>query len=72
MTLPAGINVPDEMPGFDELIKGLVWIDAKERPPEPGLIVKRWVRPDGYSHWAGYYNGGPKMASCDFWLALPE
>lgn len=63
---------PEPKVGLDELLKGLVWIDAKVRPPEPGLIVKRWKKPHGYSHWAGYFNGDAKMASCDFWLMLPE
>ena len=70
---PFVLNVPDEMPGFDDLLKGLEWVDAKVRPPEPGLIVKRWKWPDGsFSHWAGYFNGNVKMSSCDFWLLLPE
>ncbi len=58
--------------GIDKLMEGREWIDAKVRPPEPGLIVKRWIKPDGFSHWAGYYGGGAKMASCDFWLELPD
>lgn len=77
LDLEPKINIGDPvplspMPSFDDLLKGREWIDAKVRPPEPGLIVKRWKKPHGYSHWAGYFNGDPKMASCDFWLSLPE
>lgn len=48
--------------------EGLVWIDAKLRPPEPGLIVKRW---NGGSVWAGIYRGDAKGSSCDWWMPLP-
>jgi hypothetical protein len=42
-------------------------IDARERPPEPGLIVKGW---NTGAVWAGRFDGSPKAASCDWWIPL--
>lgn len=47
----------------------LKWIDAKENPPEPGLIVKRW---NNGNVWAGYYSGTSKDSAFDHWVPLSD
>lgn len=44
-------------------------INSKERPPEPGLIVKGWKNGNV---WAGYCDGSAKMSACDWWMPIPE
>lgn len=44
-------------------------IRTSERAPERGLIVKGW---DSGAVWAGYCDGSPKAASCDWWMPIPR
>lgn len=46
------------------------WIDSKERPPEPGFIVKRWNHKNGPRLWAGFFSGDDKMSNCDAWKKI--
>lgn len=45
------------------------WISCSVQSPQPGWIVKRW---NSGTVWAGYFNGDAKMASCDYWLPIPD
>lgn len=46
------------------------WNKTSVIPMQVGWVVKRWNKPTGPVVWAGYFNGSPKMASCDEWLPL--
>lgn len=55
---------------FDIAIMEEGWIDSKERPPEPGFIVKRWNHKNGPRLWAGFFSGDDKMSNCDAWKKI--
>jgi hypothetical protein len=46
------------------------WNKTKIISLRPGYVVKRWNKPNGPVLWAGYFNGDPKLASCDEWMPI--
>ncbi len=56
---------------FNTAIVTKGWFQTRLRPLEKGYVIKRWKNG---ALWVGYFNGDPKMASCDEWypLDVPE
>lgn len=54
---------------FWMLAADLSWIDSKLRPPEAGLVIKRWK---SGAIWAGRIDGSPKSQSCDEWMFIEK
>lgn len=56
-----------------DLIAAVSWFDSKIIVPEKGdLITKIWVKSGKITAWSGFYQGGPKDTSFDYWILLAK